>query len=91
MNKKELVDVAAEEAKVSKKDAEAVVNAMLNIIERELIKGEKVRLLGFGTFEVRTRKERVARNLHTREAIIVPAGKIPVFKAGKALKVSIDK
>lgn len=91
MNKAELVSIVAETAKVTKKDAEAVINAALSTIEQELVKGGKVQLLGFGTFEVRPRKAREGRNPRTMETMMIPAGKNPVFKAGKALKTSVDK
>lgn len=91
MTKKELVTVAAESAGVSRKDTDAVLSAVLSAIAQELEKGGEVRLLGFGTFEVRTRKARDARNPRTMEPIKIPAGKVPAFKAGKALKKQIDK
>ncbi len=86
MNKTELIAAAAEKAGVSKKDSEAVVTAALDAIAESLKDGEKVQIVGFGSFEVKTRAERTGRNPKTKEAITIPASKVPVFKAGKALK-----
>ena len=86
MNKAELVAAVAEKAEISKKDAEAAVKAFTDVIAEELKKGEKVQLVGFGTFEVRERAARQGRNLHTGETIEIEASKYPAFKAGKALK-----
>ena len=86
MNKTELIAAAAEQAGVSKKDSEAVVTAALDAIAESLKDGEKVQIVGFGSFEVKTRAERTGRNPKTKEAITIPASKVPVFKAGKALK-----
>lgn len=91
MNKNELIAVAAENAGVSKKDAEAVINAALNAATAALAEGEKVQLIGFGTFEVRERAEHTGRNPMTNEAIIIPASKAPAFKPGKALKDAVAK
>lgn len=91
MNKAELVSIVAETANVTKKDAEAVVNAALSTIGQELAKGGKVQLLGFGTFEARPRKAREGINPRTMEQIKIPASKVPAFKAGKALKEQINK
>ncbi|MBP5224560.1 MAG: HU family DNA-binding protein [Lachnospiraceae bacterium] len=91
MNKKELVAVVAQKAGVSKKDAEAVVNALVESVTAELKKGGKVQLVGFGTFEVSKRTARVGRNPRTNETIKIKASKAPKFKAGKALKDAVNK
>lgn len=89
MNKSELISVVAEKADLTKKDTEKVVSAVFESIEESLSKGEKVQVIGFGTFDVRARKEREGRNPATGETIQIPAVKVPVFKAGKALKDSV--
>ena len=89
MNKSELISVVAEKADLTKKDTEKVVSAVFGSIEESLSKGEKVQVIGFGTFDVRARKEREGRNPATGETIQIPAVKVPVFKAGKALKDSV--
>lgn len=89
MNKTELVTKVAEMADVTKKDAEKVVNATFTAIEEALASGDKVQLVGFGTFEVRDRAARIGRNPKTGEEIQIPATKVPAFKAGKALKDSV--
>ncbi len=86
MNKSELVDLVAEKAGMSKKDSEKAVKAVLDSITEGLVKGDKVQLVGFGTFEVRNRKEREGRNPATGEKIKIEALKVPAFKPGKALK-----
>ena len=86
MNKTELVAVVAEKSGLTKKDAERVVNATFETISAQLMKNEKVQLSGFGIFEVKARDARVGRNPHTREAIQIPASKVPAFKASKTLK-----
>ena len=86
MNKTELIAAAAEKAGVSKKEAEAVVTAALDAIAASLKDGEKVQLVGFGSFEVKTRAERIGRNPATGKEIKIAASKVPTFKAGKALK-----
>lgn len=91
MNKAELVAAVAEKAEVSKKDAEKAVNAVLASIEEALARDEKVQLVGFGTFEVKDRAERVGRNPQTKEEIVIPASRVPAFKAGKALKEAVQK
>lgn len=90
MNKAELVAAVAEKAEFTKKDAEKAVNSFISVITEALAAEEKVQLVGFGTFEVRQRAERKGRNPQTREEIIIPASKAPVFKAGKALKDSVQ-
>ena len=91
MNKAELIHAAAEKAGVSKKDAEAVVNAALTVIVDAMKDSEKVQLTGFGSFEVKSRSERIGRNPKTKESITIPASKVPVFKAGKAFKDAVSK
>ena len=86
MNKTELIAAVAEKAELSRKDAEAAVSAVIDAITAALSQEEKVQLVGFGSFEVKTRAERVGRNPKTKETIQIPASKTPVFKAGKALK-----
>lgn len=91
MNKNELIIATADRVGMSKKDVEAVVNAALNVTAEALGEGEKVQLIGFGTFEVRARKEHSGRNPKTGEEITIPASKAPVFKPGKALKENVAK
>ena len=92
MNKGELVAAVAAKTNSTKKDAEAAVNAFLASVEEALVKGEKVQLIGFGTFETRQRKAREGRNpKKPTEVINIPASKAPVFKAGKALKDAVNK
>ena len=90
MTKVELIAAVATEAWLSKKDAEKAVNTMLATITEELKKGEKVSLVGFGTFEVRERPERQGRNPQTKEPMTIAASKLPAFKAGKALKDAVQ-
>ena len=90
MNKIELINAVAEETNLSKKDAEAAITAVVNAITGALIEGEKVQLVGFGSFEVKRRAERIGRNPRTKEAIKIPASKTTVFKPGKALKDAVD-
>ena len=89
MNKTELIGVVAEKAEMSKKDTEKVVSAVFESIMDGLSKGDKVQLVGFGTFEVRERKQREGRNPATGETITIPALNVPVFKAGKAFKEKV--
>lgn len=92
MNKAELVSGIAEKSGLTKKDAELALNAFMKSVEEELTKGEKVQLVGFGTFEVRERKARTGRNpRNPQQTIDIPASKAPVFKAGKALKEVVNK
>ena len=91
MNKTELIAAVAEKADLSKKDAEAAITAAVEAITGALIEGEKVQLVGFGSFEVKTRAERIGRNPKTKESIEIPASVVPVFKAGKALKDAVAK
>lgn len=90
MNKSELIAAISESAGLSKKDAEAALKAFTEIVEAELKKGEKVQLVGFGTFEVSERAAREGRNPLTGEAMKIKASKSPKFKAGKALKDAIN-
>ena len=91
MNKIELIAAVAEKADLSKKDAEAAINATVEAITEALSQQEKVQLVGFGSFEVKARAARVGRNPKTKETIQIPASKTPVFKAGKALKDAVSK
>lgn len=91
MNKAELITAVAEKAELSKKDTEAVVNATVEVITKALKKGDKVQLVGFGTFEVRARGARTGRDPRTGKEIKIPASKAPAFKAGKALKEIVNK
>lgn len=91
MNKGELVAAVAAKTDLTKKDAEKAVNSVVEAIEDALKAGDKVQLVGFGTFEVKSRNARTGRNPRTKETIQIPASKLPVFKAGKALKDSIAK
>ena len=90
MNKTELVAAIAEQAELSKKDAEKAVKAFTEVVAAELKKGGKVQLVGFGTFEVVKRAAREGRNPQTGKAMKIKASKAPKFKAGKALKDSIN-
>lgn len=89
MNKAELIRATAEKANLSKKDTEAAIAAMTQVITEALVEGDRVQLVGFGVFEVRQRAAHIGRNPKTREEIRVPASKAPVFKAGKALKSAV--
>lgn len=89
MNKQELVNSVAEKAGLTKKDAEKAINAVIDSIKGALNAGDKVSLIGFGTFEVRTRAARSGRNPQTGAAIKIPAGKVPAFRPGKELKDSV--
>ena len=91
MNKAELISAVAAAAEVSKKDAEAVIVATLDTITAALKEGEKVQLVGFGSFELKARAARIGRNPKTKESIEIPASVVPVFKAGKALKDGVAK
>ena len=91
MNKSELIAAIAAKTGETKKDAEATLNAFVNVVSETLAKGDKVQLVGFGSFEVRKRAARKGRNPQTKEEIKIPASKAPVFKAGKALKDLVNK
>lgn len=90
MNKAELVAAIAEKTELSKKDAEKALKAFTEVVEEELKKGEKIQLVGFGTFEVTERAAREGINPITKEPMKIPASKAPKFKAGKALKDSVN-
>ena len=89
MNKSELVDAMAKKAGLSKKDAEAALGAFTDTVAAALKKGDKVQLVGFGTFEVAKRAAREGKNPQTGAKIKIPATKVPLFKAGKALKEAV--
>ncbi len=92
MNKAELVAKMAEKSDLTKKDAEIALNAFMDTVEESLVGGDKVQLVGFGTFDVRERKPRQGRNPRNPEQVIeIPASKAPVFKAGKTLKEKVNK
>ncbi len=91
MNKSDLIAAMAAKTGETKKNAEAAVNAFTEVITEALVKGEKVQLVGFGSFEVRNRAARKGRNPQTKVEIKIPASKAPVFKAGKALKDLVNK
>ncbi len=91
MNKQELISAIAENANLTKKDAEAALAAFVGAVEGALKKGDKVQLVGFGSFEVRGRAARVGRNPQTGAEMKIAAAKVPTFKAGKALKDLINK
>lgn len=91
MNKTELIAAAAESAGLTKKDTERVINAAIDAITAALVKGEKVQISGFGTFETKDREARIGRNPHTKQSIEIPATRVPGFKASKALKDTVAK
>ena len=91
MNKSELVASVAEVAELTKKDAEKAVNAVFASVQKALVEDDKVQIIGFGTFEVRTRAARKGRNPQTGETVEIPASKNPVFKAGKAVKEAVNQ
>ena len=91
MNKTELISAIAEKSGLSKKDSEKALGATIDAIVDTLKKGDKVQLVGFGNFEVKCRAARTGRNPKTKEAITIPASKLPQFKAGKAFKEAIAK
>lgn len=91
MNKAELISAVAEASGVSKKDTEAVIKATFEAIEKAMVNGDKVQVIGFGTFETRERAERVGKNPQTQETVTIPACKVPAFKAGKGLKDAVNK
>ena len=90
MNKTELIAAMAEKAELSKKDAEKALNAFMDSVKDALAKGDKVQLVGFGTFEVKERAARKGINPQTKAEITIPASKAPKFKAGKALKDAVN-
>lgn len=89
MNKTELIAAISEKAGLSKKDAEAALNAFIDSVKGALKKGDKVQLIGFGSFEVKERAARKGRNPQTKAEITIPASKVPAFKVGKAFKDAI--
>ncbi len=91
MNKTELVAAVAAKTELTKKDAEKAVAAVLETVAETLAAGEKVQLVGFGTFETRAREARTAKNPRTGEAVEVAASRVPAFKAGQALKTKVAK
>lgn len=91
MTKAEFIDAIAVNGGYSKKDAEKALKAVINTITDSLVKGEKISLVGFGTFEVKERAAKTAINPRTKETVNVPAKKVPTFKAGKGLKDTIAK
>jgi len=91
VNKSELIAKMAEKSGLTKKDNEAVLKAFIESVEESLEGGEKVQLVGFGTFETRERAARVGRNPRTKEEIQIPASKVPVFKVGKEFKDIVNK
>ena len=91
MNKAELAAAVAAKTGASKKDSEKAVNAVFEAITESLVKGDKVQLVGFGSFEIKERAARVGRNPRTKEEIEIPASRVPAFKAGKALKDAVAK
>ncbi|MGI6038704.1 MAG: HU family DNA-binding protein [Clostridiales bacterium] len=90
MNKTDFVKAIAEKADFSKKDAEKALNAVLDVITEALAEGDRIQLVGFGSFEVRDRAARMGHNPRTKEPIEIPATRLPVFKPGKALKSAVD-
>ena len=89
MNKTELIAAVAEKAGISKKDADSAVNAMIDAVVEAVAANDKVQLVGFGTFEVRERSERMGRDPRTGKEITIPASKVPAFKVGKAFKDAV--
>ena len=91
MNKTELIALTAERTGMTKKDTERVINAALDAVCAAICDGDKVQLSGFGAFDVKVREARVGRNPHTKEAVNIPATKVPVFKPSKALRDLVAK
>lgn len=89
MNKADLIAKVADKSGLTKKDADKALTALIDSVTEALKKGDKVQLVGFGTFELRTRAERKGRNPLTKAEITIPASKVPAFKAGKALKDAV--
>lgn len=90
MNKTELITAVAQETEMTKKDAEKAVKAIIDVISDSLVKGDKVQIIGFGTFEVRQRKARVGHNPSTQDEIKIPASKTPAFRVSKQLKEKVN-
>ncbi len=91
MKKGELVEKVAAKAKLSPKDAAAAVNAFMEVVQEALSAGDSIALVGFGTFMVRERAERTGLNPRTKEKLVIPAVKVPAFKAGKSLKDAVNQ
>lgn len=91
MNKSDLITAVADKSGIYKKDAEKAVSALFDTIIEAVANGDKVQIVGFGTFEQRTREERMGCDPRTREKILIPASKVPAFKAGKPFKEIVDK
>ena len=91
MNKGQLVESIAKKSNLSVKDSTAALNAFLESVKETLSKGDSISLVGFGTFLVRDRAERTGRNPRTKEEVVIPAVKVPAFKAGKPLKEAVNK
>lgn len=91
MNKAELITSMAEKSQLTKKDAESALKAFIDSVQEALENGDKVQLIGFGTFETRERAAREGRNPRTKESITIPASTVPVFKAGKEFKDRVNK
>ena len=91
MKKTELIAAVAEKAGLQKKDADKAISAITSVIMEAVAAGDKVQIVGFGTFEVRTRCARKGRNPRTKEPIDIPASKLPVFKAGRSFKEIVEK
>ena len=91
MNKSELITLAAQNAGMTRKDAERVINAAIDAMTAALVSGDKVQLSGFGSFEGKDREARIGRNPHTKETVEIPATKVPVCKASKALRDNVAK
>lgn len=91
MNKAELITSMAEKSQLTKKDAETALKAFIDSVQEALENGDKVQLIGFGTFETRERAAREGRNPRTKETITIPASTVPVFKAGKEFKDRVNK
>ena len=91
MNKAELITSMAEKSQLTKKDAETALKAFIDSVQEALEGGDKVQLVGFGTFETRERAAREGRNPRTKETINIPASTVPVFKAGKEFKERVNK
>jgi len=91
MNKSELIAIIAEKAELTKKDAEKALNAFVDGVTEGLVKGEKIVLVGFGSFETKERAARKGKNPQTGAVIDIPASKVPAFKAGRGLKDAVNK
>ncbi|MGI6463481.1 MAG: HU family DNA-binding protein [Clostridiales bacterium] len=91
MNKSELILSIEEKSGLSKQDSKKALEAVLETITEELVSGNKVSIVGFGSFDVKLRNERIGRNPKTKEEITIPASRVPQFKAGKALKDAVAK